>query len=269
MIPRDRPKDVRDAEWVAMHMGFQFPEVTDAGFLEAFKKVMIEVAGDRLYDYRAAEQVEACLVAGGYSCPIMEKEAAAEGFSRYSKIKDFIRLQMDVLRGAAAKWQGDDPMHLEMWPAWMLTWTGIGGESDWRERWVKAGGKIFQPLIEGRNPDHEESGLIALKTDTIWRRLGDPLIFPGALGIDHPPFYAGSWLSWKPVEKIEAIAHGLMPSVRPIDGTVRMIAKHIENEQAFAEILDASVKKSREAYARREADQKAADIASYPKQEDW
>ncbi len=50
---------------------------------------------------------------------------------------------------------------------------------------------------------------------------------------------------------------------------LRMIAKHIENEQAFAEILDASVKKSREAYARREADQKAADIASYPKQEDW
>lgn len=251
MIPRDKPKNVWDAEWVAMHMDFHFPEVTDAVFLAAFKNVMIEVAGDRLYDYRAAEQVEESLVAGGHSCPNMEKQAAAEGFSRYSKIKDFIRLQMDVLRGAGDKWSGHDPMQLEMWPAWMLTWAGVGGESDWRERWEKAGGKVFQPLIEGRNPDHEESGLIALKTDSIWQRLGDPSIFPGALGIDHPPFYDGSWLSWKPVEKIEAIALGLIPSDRPIDVTARLIAMHIDKKKGFSDILDRSIQERDETRAAR------------------
>ena len=86
-----------------MHMNFHFPEVTDAYFLSVFKKVMIEVAGNRLYDYRAAEQVEEALIAGGHSCPCMEKEAAAEGFTRYSKIKDFIRLQMDIVQSAAEK----------------------------------------------------------------------------------------------------------------------------------------------------------------------
>lgn len=110
MIPRDKPSDITwDTEWVAMHTDFQFPEVTDAGFLAAFKKVMIEVAGNRLYDYRAAEEVEALLIAGGHACPIMEKQAASEGFTRYSKIKEHIRLQMDLLQGAADQWRGPTP----------------------------------------------------------------------------------------------------------------------------------------------------------------
>jgi hypothetical protein len=114
MTPRDQPEGMWNTEWVAMHTGFYFPEITDADFLAAFKKVMIEVAGNRLYDYRAAEQLEDYLVSGGHSRPNMAKEAAAEGFSRCSKIKDFIRLQMDVLHGAVDKWAGHDPAHLEM-----------------------------------------------------------------------------------------------------------------------------------------------------------
>lgn len=89
------PDGMWEAEWVAMHTNFRFPEVTDAGFLVAFKKVMIEVAGNRLYDYRAAEQVDELLDSMGLSCPDMEREAAADGYARRAKIKDFIRLQID------------------------------------------------------------------------------------------------------------------------------------------------------------------------------
>ena len=250
-IPRNKPDGMWSTEWVAMHMAFHFPEVTDAGFLAAFKKVMIEVVGQRLYEYRAAEQVEERLVSGGHSCPSMEKEAAAEGLSRYSKIKDFIRLQMDVLQGAAAKWQGHDPIHLEMWPAWMLQWAAAGVECDWRERWAKAGGKVFKPLIEGRNPDHGETGLIALKTDPVWQRLGDPAIFSDALGIDHPPFHEGSWLTWSPVTKIEAVSLGLMPSDQSPEVTAKLLKLHVEHKQAMADRIDRSIRESNEEYAKR------------------
>lgn len=110
MIPRDKPKELWDVEWVAMHTDFHFPEVTDAGFLAEFKKLMIEVAGDRLYDYQAAEQVEACLILGRHSCPTMEKEAEVEGFTRCKKIKDFIVLQVDVLCDAAEKWRASSDL---------------------------------------------------------------------------------------------------------------------------------------------------------------
>lgn len=252
MIPRDKPQAITwDTEWVAMHTDFQFPEVTDVSFLAEFKKVMIEVAGNRMYDYRAAEQVEGCLVTSGIACPEMEKAAAAEGFTRYAKIKDYIRLQMDVLHGAAHKWQGHDAMQMEMWPAWMLQWTGVGGETDWRERWEKVGGKVFKPLIEGRDPDHGETGVIALKTDPVWERLGDPTIFPDALGIDHPPFYDGSWLTWSPVEKIEVIAIGLIAPDRSVETTKALVKLHIENKKAYADILDRSIRESAEEYERR------------------
>ena len=249
-IPKDKPKDIIwDAEWAARHMDFRFPEVTDSEFLAAFKKVMIEVSGDRMYDYRAAEQVEEYLVAGGHTCPNMEKEAASEGFSRYSKIKDFIRLQLDVVRGAASKWRGHDPIHLKMWPAWSLETRGITTGSDYRERWEKVGGKFFKPLGDGSIPDMGESKMIALKTDSIWKRLGDPAIFPDALGIDHPPFCSGPGLSWGTVNEIEAIAIGLIQSDLSPQVIESLIQLHLEQERSRAEILEQSLKESREAYA--------------------
>ena len=246
--PRNKPEGMWNAEWAARHMDFRFPEITDVAFLAEFKKVMIEVAGDRLYDYRAAEQVEKCLVSGGHSCPSMEKEAAAEGFSRYSKIKDFIRFQLDVVLGSASKWAGHDPIHLEMWPAWRLTRCWEGQTDDWRERWESVGGRFTIPLISERDSGREESGMIALKTDPIWKELGNPTIFPDALGIDHPPFYLNSGLSWREVGKCETMALGLMPPDRSPEEMMALVKSHIASELIFNEILDRDVAASNKAY---------------------
>lgn len=268
MIPREKPEHITWAtEWVAMHMDFHFPEVTDAAFLAAFKKVMIEVAAHRLYDYRAAEQVEEYLIAGGHPCENMAKKASDEGHTRYSKIKEFIEDQMDILHGAADKWRGFDPMELEMWPAWMLTRTIKTENSDWHERWLRAGGTIFPPLIEGQDTDYSETGLIALKTDPIWSRLGDPRFFPGALGIDHPPFYSGSGLSWSPVDEIEVIALGLIPSDCSPEATCSMIARHIESKIRSAALIDKHVREAQESYLARNSVE--AMSARYKEQREW
>ncbi len=192
MIPRDKPKDVWDSEWVAMHANFRFPEVTDAGFLAAFKKVMIEVAGDRLYDYRAAEQVDALLIAGGHSCPIMEQEAAAEGFSRYKKIRDFIRSEMESLQAAT---------------------------NEWRER---IGEEEF-------NDDSVLDGVDPALIERL-KKLSQPQAVPGK-----PGKYT--------------------------------LSQRLEME--VEEQMQRDLQAAREAYERREAEEKASEIASYPKREDW
>jgi hypothetical protein len=247
-ISRDKPENVGAIEWVAIHTDFHFPEVTDASFNEEFKRVMIEVAGDRLCDYRAAEQLEKHLASCGISCQRLEAEAATEGFSRTYKIKDYIRLQMEVLYGAADQWRGHDPWHIETWPAWMLIRSGSEEESDWRGRWQKAGGRFFEPLIAGRDHDFEESGMIALKTDPIWQRLGDPLLFVDGLGIDHPPFFPKSALSWKAVERIEAQALGLLTTDLPTESIKTQLESHIEHKLAMAAILDRAVQRADENY---------------------
>lgn len=74
-IPRNKPKEiVWDREWVAMHTEFVIPGVEDAGFLAEFKLMMIEVAGERLYDYRAVTEEQIAAVRSRIS----ERRAARE-----------------------------------------------------------------------------------------------------------------------------------------------------------------------------------------------
>ena len=234
-----------------MHTAFQFPEVESAEFLAEFKTLMVEVAGDRAYEYRAAEKVEKLLVEFGLSIPSMEKAAAEQGFKRYSQILKYIELQMEILRGAASQWKGRDPLQMKTWPAWALVGTTTEGQDNAQDRWIKVGGRLSPPLLEVSNPNLAPSKMIALKTDPIWQRLGAISNFPDALGIDHPPFWKGSGLAWQTVEKIEAIAHGLMPSNMTQDATTRMIERHIEYQTRYFERLDASIKRSNDEYARR------------------
>lgn len=222
MIPSSKPEGISDIEWVALHSEFDFPEVTEPAFLAAFKRLMVEVVGERLYDYRAAEQIEKLLVADNLSVPGMEAAASAEGVTRYSKIMDLMDSKIQYRQGAAKKWKGHDPEQMDIYPAWELVLVGEENESEWRQRWLDAGGAILAPLYEGRPSRLSWRGMIAMKTDLIWQRLGE---------FDHPPFRQGSNVSWSTVSKIEAIAYGLMASPWSLEVTMQLIDKHIAREK--------------------------------------
>jgi len=69
---------------------------------------------------------------------------------------------------------------------------------DWEERWMQAGGEFFG----GR--------MIALKTDDVWNRLGDPDLFPDGLGNPWPPFAFNSGMDVRGITRDEAVQLGLI-----------------------------------------------------------
>jgi hypothetical protein len=79
---------------------------------------------------------------------------------------------------------------------------------------------------------------MALKTHLIWQKLGNPAIFPDAIGVDHPPFYANSKLRWIPVEKTECILIGLMEGFVSTDRAKRFIERKLRREERLKRALE-------------------------------
>lgn len=51
--------------------------------------------------------------------------------------------------------------------------------------------------------------MIALKDAEVWSAIGDPALFPDAIGVDHPPFAFESGMGWREILGSEARELGL------------------------------------------------------------
>jgi hypothetical protein len=114
-----------------------------------------------------------------------------------------IETNVDIARGFGWREQGMQDDVLFAFPAQEL-YRAFGtrvprGSSDrandlsWPERWEKVGG-IF---VGDR--------MVALKTDPIWEKLGDPKIFADGIGNAWPPFAFGSGYDVRDIDRAEAI----------------------------------------------------------------
>jgi hypothetical protein len=262
-IPRDKPREMLDAEWVARHRTVTDPVVTSPMFLAELKSIMIELAGWRLTHEPARVRLKLFLESCGYTPGIGFPDESPgtwspviPGFENdllcFDRLDWTITHQTAVLYGARDRYSGHDTVRVEQFPAWMLIKIHGAANDDWRERWRRIGGNTFQPLVTGRSAEYEETGLIALKCDPIWRNLGDPAIFADALGIDHPPFYLNSGLSWREVEGIEATLLGLIESSVSPEGLERLRQRHIARKVRGAQRLDESIQRRNEEYAKSE-----------------
>lgn len=108
------------------------------------------------------------------------------------KHRERIRFWQKIGRG---KW--DDIDDIEQFPAWELVMGTFWEESieDWRERWIRCGGKLF----DGR--------MIVCKRDPIWTKLSST--FPDGLGKPYPPFAKSSCAHWLEIGCDECAALGL------------------------------------------------------------
>lgn len=111
-----------------------------------------------------------------------------------------VRTLVDTAHGLGWQVQGMEPEVLDAYPAQELIRfiTPKVKARDWPARWAKAGGRFI-----GRR-------MVALKTDEVWTRLGDPAIFPDALGNPYPPFAYGSGMDVQDVDRAEAERLGLI-----------------------------------------------------------
>lgn len=128
-----------------------------------------------------------------------------------------IETNVDIARGYGWREQGMQPDVLDEFPAYEFyrafgTGTPRGyrrgadgalvdvpGDS-WPERWEKAGGIFYGPRM------------IALKTDPVWSRLGDPKLFDDGIGNEWPPFAFNSGMDWRDIDRAEAESLGLLSS---------------------------------------------------------
>lgn len=149
-------------------------------------------------------------------------------------------LQSEVVFGSAEKASGNQSLQLDLYPAWEITCRN--GNNSWKERWEQAGGRIYPSLVD----DKSERG-IALKSDPIWRALGNAELFPDGLEIDYPPFYFSSGLDWIPIDKTECVLLGLLAGTTSPDRR----ARYVEIRKRSEDRLKQSIIRAQEEYERR------------------
>lgn len=141
------------------------------------------------------------------------EEGGLHDISSTKRIDLVLNQNIRILRGAGQKARGMDADIIDRWPAWELVraqtrrvprGTPDSGTIGWQRRWVIANG-----------PLNSEGRLVALKTDSIWNRLGDPDLFEDALRIDHPPFAHNSGMGWRALRADEFEALGVTGGDEP------------------------------------------------------
>jgi polyhydroxyalkanoate synthesis regulator phasin len=182
---------------------------TNAIFASELKRVIDELVSGRLSEGQARTALYELLDALGYDAeqggfPGEEVPPALKGtlqdLRSFRRMDLIIRTQRDLMQGAGSLWRAMQPDSLAEFPALELVRMGeVRVPRDLPARWAIAGGK---PAASGYAPNAHErlgeaTGLIALVGDPVFGELGSYDNFSDALGVDHPPFFFSSGISWR------------------------------------------------------------------------
>jgi hypothetical protein len=138
----------------------------------------------------------------GYE-PAPENVGGLQDVSSFARRSLILETQVAIARGAGWREQGMQADVLDEYPAMELfraSWPrgGPDAERSWANRWARVGGQFYG------------SRMIALKTDPIWQQLGNPNIFPDALGNDFAPFAFSSGMRTRDIDRDQAESLGLI-----------------------------------------------------------
>lgn len=132
--------------------------------------------------------------------PDPEQAGGLRDLSSTTRINLQLETNIETARGYGHYKAGQQAAVLDEWPAQELfrAFNPKGSMRNWAERWAQAGGEFFG----GR--------MIALKTDEVWHRLGDPNLFRDGLGNPYPPFAFSSGMDVRDIDRDEAVQLGLI-----------------------------------------------------------
>lgn len=175
--------------------------VTSVEHLQKIEDLRDGILSGRVGLDEARVQIKALLADQGYQ-PDPEQAGGLQDLSSTPRINLQLETNVDVARGAGWYEQGQDPVVLDAYPAQELVrFFGPDDPSrqrDWAARWLKCGGQFYGERM------------IALKNDSIWRKLGDSSIFPDGLDNPYPPFAFNSGMDVVDVDRAEAQDLGLI-----------------------------------------------------------
>lgn len=125
------------------------------------------------------------------------RAGSLQDLSSDRRINLILETQQQLMAGKGQQQRGLEPAALDLFPAYeLIRVRRVKNPRDWHKRWVIAGGKIL-------TDKNGKQRLVALKTSEIWSVLGDPAIFPDALGVSYPPFAFGSGRGWEEKDRDE------------------------------------------------------------------
>ena len=135
------------------------------------------------------------LAAAGYQ-PDPEQRGGLQDLGSSTRLNLILETNVATAQGYGRYVQGLQPDVLDEFPAQELFDAAPGGENRraWADRWQACGGQFFGPRM------------IALKSDPIWSRIGDPERFPDGLGNPYPPFAFNSKWDVRDIDRDEAVA---------------------------------------------------------------
>lgn len=203
---------------------------TSAVFTSELKRVVDAMAAGTMSEGQARTALYEVLDILGYDVekggfPGEEVEPALRGslqdLRSFRRMDLIIRTQREMQIGAGSLWRAMQPDSLAAFPAFeLIRMEPKRVPRDLPARWKIAGGK---DAPEGYSKTaHERSGeatgLIALVGDPVFGELGSYGNFSDALGVDHPPFYFQSGISWRLKSRAWCDANGITgPDGQSID----------------------------------------------------
>ncbi len=177
------------------------------------------------------------LAAEGYQ-PDPEKAGGLEDLGSTARLNLALETQVDMARGAGWFEQGQQAGVLDEWPAQELYRAaipkgGVKAERDWPARWQKVGGEFVG------------NRMVALKTDPVWKKLGDPALFTDGLGNPYPPFAFSSGMDVRDIARDEAESLGLLDAntellPQPADLNADLAASPATREQWLRDAITGS-----------------------------
>jgi hypothetical protein len=173
--------------------------VANAELLSEIGAIVNDILAGHLDQATGRARVKLLLDRQGYA-PEAGKEGGLQDLSGDRRLNLILETNAQTAQGFGWFTQGNDPDVLHAWPAQELyrALEPKGKERDWPDRWDQCGGTFYGERM------------IALKSDPIWDKLGDPDRFADGLGNPWPPFAFNSGMDVRDVPRREAIALNLI-----------------------------------------------------------
>lgn len=145
---------------------------------------------------------------------------------RRTKLTIQMNVRLMANSGYMQAGQEDDARY--QYPCWELVriYPRMVPRDDWDERWVRAGGELFN----GR--------MIARKDDPIWSNLGDSDLFRDGTDSDAPPYAYGSGKGVREVGRAESVALGVIDEDEEVQPREMSIAGDLFSDPESISLAD-------------------------------
>lgn len=197
-----RTADLRQLESAVKRRALWSATVTSTNVLKTIADGTDAILRGEVDQATVSLEIRRMLEAEGYQ-PAPEDRGTMLDLASELRRNTIIETQVGMARGLGWHQQGMQEDVLEEFPAQELFRAtspqgGAAAERKWAQIWTDEGGLFFN----GR--------MIALKTDEIWERLGDPSRYPDGLGNAYPPFRINSGMRVRDIDRDETEALGLI-----------------------------------------------------------